>query len=367
MVHGGLGPGPEFDLIRGLLAAASDGERPDWVEAGPGDDAAVLRVPEGERLVASTDMAVEEVHFRRAWLDWPTVGYRAAAAALSDVAAMAARPLGLLLSVALPPELGRSVLEDVGRGTRDCLREQGGALLGGDVARSPGPVVLDVAALGAAEAPVRRDGVRPGDELWVTGDLGGAATAAADWLNGLEPDPRARRAFERPRPRVAEARWLAEEAGVRAMIDVSDGLAGDARHLAAASGVALELELERVPLAEVLEAWDDRAAARRRAVGGGEDYELLVAAEAGRVGDAAGRFRRAFGLELTRVGRAREGRGVTWRDADGAEVSLEGAGWDHFRGDGGGDGDADRDGGRSAGRGGPAEGEGGGPGGEDAR
>lgn len=331
-----MGPGPEFDLIRALLAAGPGDDRPAWLERGPGDDAVVLRLPRGERLTASTDMAVEDVHFRREWLDWTTVGYRAAAAALSDIAAMAARPLGLLVSAALPPELERGVLEEIGRGTGLCLDEHGGSLLGGDLSRSPGPVVLDMVALGAAETPVGRDGARPGDELWLTGDLGGAAAAAGDWLRGLEPDPRARRAFERPPARVAEARWLAEEVGPTAMIDLSDGLAGDARHLAAASDVRLECELARVPLADVLDEYDDRAEALRRALGGGEDYELLFTAGAGAVRDAAGRFERELGVALTRVGAVAEGRGVAWLDAGGGEVDLGAGGWDHFRGDGGG-------------------------------
>lgn len=330
-----LGPGPEFDLIRSVLAAAREGNLPEWVEKGAGDDAVVLRLPEGERLVLSTDMAVEDVHFRREWLAWATVGYRAATAALSDLAAMAARPAGVMLSAAVPPELGRDVLEAVGRGAGECLREHDAVLLGGDLSRSPGPVVLDLAAVGSAEAPVGRDGARPGDEVWVTGELGGAAAAVADWQSGLEPDPRARRAFERPRARLAEARWLRTEARISAMIDVSDGLAGDAGHLAAASGVRLEVETARVPLAEVLEEYDDRMAALSRALGGGEDYELLLTAAAGSVGEVMGRFEREHDVTLSRIGRVREGEGVGLRDREGTEVDLGSGAWDHFRGDGG--------------------------------
>lgn len=327
-----LGPGAEFDLVRRLVEAAGTGATGEGgeVEEGPGDDAAVLDPPPGERLVLSTDLAVEEVHFRRAWLDWATVGWRAAAAGLSDIAAMAARPMGLLLSAALPPELDHALLDDVGRGVGECLRAHGGVLMGGDLSRSPGPVVLDVVAVGSAARPVGRDGARPGDEVWVTGQLGAAAAAAADWQKGLEPDPRARRAFERPRPRTSEARWLAEEVRLTALMDLSDGLAGDAAHMAAASGVRLLLDLPRVPLADVLEEYVDRTAALRKGLGGGEDYELLLAAEPGSVGDAAGRFERAFGVALTRIGAVAEGRGVAWRDADGREVELGTGGWDHF-------------------------------------
>lgn len=326
-----LGRGAEFDLIRGVLGASGGDGPSEGIVKGPGDDAAVVRAPDGERLVISTDMAVEEVHFRRAWLRWRAVGRRATGAALSDLAAMAAAPLGVLLSAALPPELDRDVLEEVGRGLGDCLSEHGGVLLGGDLTRSPGPVVLDLVAVGSARAPVGRDGARAGEEVWVTGELGAAATAAADWLQGLEPDRRARRAFEHPRPRIGEARWLAERIDVGAMIDLSDGLAGDAGHLSAASGVRIEVELDRVPLAEVLEEYSDRTAALRRALGGGEDYELCFTAPAGTVGEVASGFRRRFRISLTRVGRVTEGRGVAWRDAAGNAVDPGVGGFDHFR------------------------------------
>lgn len=325
-----LGPGAEFDMIRRILEAASRASPPPELRTGPGDDACVLEFSPGEKVVLSSDMAVEEVHFRRAWLRWETVGRRAVAASVSDLAAMAARPLGVLVSVAVPPELDRAVLEEMVTGMAACLEEHGGGLLGGDLSRSPGPVVLDVTAVGAAERPVGRDGARPGDELWVTGVLGGSAAAAHDWSHGLEPDPRARRAFERPRPRIAEARWLVEEADVHALIDLSDGLAGDARHVAAASGARLEVSLPDVPLSEVLEAYADRDAALRRALSGGEDYELLAAVPAGSLDGRGGEFGRRFGTSLARVGRVTAGEGVAWLDAEGREVEGIGGGFDHM-------------------------------------
>lgn len=334
MLRSELGPGPEPDLVR-RLADAVGADAGGEVLLGIGDDGAVLQLGEGERLVASTDMAVEEIHFRRAWLRWETVGRRAVAAALSDLAAMAARPVGVLLSVALPPELDAGVLEEIGRGVGDCLREHGGALVGGDLSRSPGPVVLDVVVLGAAERPVGRGGGRPGDELWVTGELGAAATAVADWAEGLEPDPAARRAFERPVPRWREARWLVERCELTALIDLSDGLATDAGHLAAASGTAAVLKTDAVPRAEVLDAWADDAAATARAVAGGEDFELLLAAGPGTVEGCRAAFHRAFDVDLTRVGRLESGRGVRWRGPGGEEVPAPGRGWDHFRPPGG--------------------------------
>lgn len=328
MRRSSLGEGAEFDLIRELLSTAS-GDDVEEIVVGPGDDAAVFSVPDDEKVVVSTDLAVEDVHFRRAWLRWEVVGYRAATAALSDLAAMAARPLGLLLSMALPPELAGDVAGSIAAGVGRCLRTHGGALAGGDLSRSPGPVVLDVVAVGGARSPVERGGARAGDEVWVTGRLGGAAAAAADWLRGLEPDPRARRAFEQPVPRLAEARWLTAEARVTAMVDVSDGVAGDAGHLAAAAGAGLELRLDRLPLAEVLAEYADRATALRRAATGGEDFELLFTAERDTVDRRA--FERRFDVRLTRIGEVGGKPYVRWRDAAGDPVEVGGA-WDHFVG-----------------------------------
>lgn len=322
-------------MVRRIVAAAAGAADPPELRVGPGDDAAVLELEAGEKVVLSSDMALEEVHFRRAWLRWETVGWRATAAALSDLAAMAARPLGVLLDVAVPPELDRRVPEEIGGGVAACLEEHGGALLGGDLTRSPGPVVLDVAAVGAARRPVGRGGARPGDELWVTGSLGGAAAAARDWSRGLEPDPRARRAFERPRPRIGEGRWLADEADARALIDLSDGLAGDARHLAAASGVRLEISLPAVPLSPVLAEYADREAALLRALGGGEDFELLAAVPPGALEGRAGAFGRRFDTSPVRIGRVTEGEGVAWLDGEGREADGIGGGFDHLATDGG--------------------------------
>jgi len=164
----------------------------------------------------------------------------------------------------------------------------------------------------------------------VTGALGAAATAVADWQAALEPDPRARRAFERPTARLREARWLAEELGVSAMIDVSDGLAGDAAHIAAASRVALDVDTAAIPVAELLAHYANRDLALNRALGGGEDYELLFTVPAGRGADRAGEFENKFGVPITRIGRVREGEGVRWLGEDGSPRPLEVRGFDHF-------------------------------------
>lgn len=323
-----LRAGGEFDLIRAFARAVGAGGAGPTPAVPPGDDAAGIEVPPEELLLLTSDATVEDVHFRRAWSSWETVGRRAVVAALSDLAAMAARPLGVLVTLMLPPELDRGVLDGLGAGAGEVLREVGAGLLGGDVTRTSGGVALDVTAAGSARRPVRRDGLRTDDELWVTGEVGGAAAAIRDWRRGLEPDPRSRRAFARPVPRLSEARWLADRAELHALIDVSDGLGADAAHLAAASGCGVDLEGDALPLAPVLEEMEDRDRAVREALAGGEDYELLLAVAPGELDGALRRdFLRAFGLPLTRVGRAVAEGGVA---LDGRAVEPGAAGYDHF-------------------------------------
>jgi thiamine-monophosphate kinase len=292
-----LGPGAEFDLIRRFLGAGpADGAR--GVRVGPGDDCAVVA---GDGIALTVDMAVEDVHFRRAWLEPAEIGFHAAAAALSDLAAMAARPLGVLASLALGPgdeeEYGARVMAGVAAAATDA----GGALLGGDLTRSPGPLVVDIVAVGEAAKPVLRSGARPGDELWVTGRLGAAAAAVAAWLHDHEPSPDARAAFVRPAPRIREALWLAERGIPTAMVDLSDGIAGDAGHIAAASGVRVVVRADALPVAAAA-ATLGPAEGVRLAAAGGQDYELCFTARAGTVEGIAGEFGEAFGVELTRVG-----------------------------------------------------------------
>lgn len=309
----GLGPGREFDLIRGFLAGgAAPGP---LVRVGPGDDCAVVT---GEGVSVTVDMTVEDVHFRRAWLEPDEVGYRAAAAALSDLAAMAARPIGVLASVALGPgdEEGRgnAVMAGLGRAAADS----GAALLGGDLSRSPGPLVVDVVAIGDAPRPVLRTGARPGHEVWVTGHLGAAAAAVDAWLAGGEPAPEARAAFARPTPRIREALWLHERSVPAAMVDLSDGIAGDAAHLAAAGMVRVVLRAAALPVAGAAAARDGI----RLAATGGEDYELCFTAPAGAVETVRGAFVERFGVPLTRVGMVEEGEGAVILDDSGAPLEL---------------------------------------------
>lgn len=321
-----LAPGPEFDLIRRFLPSpVRAGDRPD-VLVGPGDDCAVVA---GRGIALSSDMSVEEVHFRRDWLSAREIGYRAAAAALSDLAAVAARPIGLLCSLATAEDdTGRTAV-GVMDGVRDAAARAGAVLLGGDLTRSPGGMAIDVTVVGEAPDPVLRSGALPGDELWVTAELGGAAAYVAAMSEGRLPDPRARPCFAAPVARTHEALWLHERGIPRAMLDLSDGLAGDVAHLAVASGVVVLLRRAAIPVhpAARCEGEDDGL---RLAVSGGEDYELCFAARPGAVEDVADDFSARFGVRLTRVGRVAEGTGVWWEDEGGTRAPVEARGFQHF-------------------------------------
>ena len=299
------------------------------LSVGPGDDGAVLEV-EGS-LVLSADLSIEDVHFRREWLSFPEIGYRAAAAALSDLAAMAAEPIGVMVSLALPKAEAWDVGPAIQEGVREACALCGATILGGDLASSPGPIVLDVVVVGRTDRPVTRAGARPGDMLWVTGALGGAAGAVRAWKEGNEPSAGLRASYARPTPRIAEGLWLGKEAEVSAMIDLSDGLGGDAGHLAAASEVRIVLEEERLPVHEEL----PRGPATALALGGGEDFELCVAAAEGRLDGLQAGFHERFGVPLTRVGRVEEGEGVAiLRHGATSPEPLAGVGFDHFGGEG---------------------------------
>ncbi len=311
-----LGPGGEFDRLRAIFASLGAAGR------GLGDDCALIRI--GSRTLAlSIDLSLEGVHFRTDWLSFREIGWRATAAALSDLAAEGAQPLGVLVSLGVPSNVQRAtgnaspavqIMSGVGAATRGV----GASVLGGDLVRSS-RYLVDVCALGVARRPVRRSGAHAGDGLWVTGRLGGAGLALAAFRAGRRLAPPVRRRFVHPEPRIAAGLWLARR-GAHAMIDVSDGLAADAGHLAAASGLRVEITLERIP------RWP-RATARAAAQSG-EEYELLVALPRRFDERAARAFRRATGLHLTRIGACTRGSGVRITDNGTPITSL--AGFDHF-------------------------------------
>ena len=309
-----LGGGGEFDRLRRIFARLG--------RQGLGDDCALIRVGR-TWLAVSIDLSLEGVHFRTDWLSFREIGWRAAAAALSDLAADGAQPFGVLASLGVPGNRQRrtgnaSPAIDIMAGVGAAAQRLGASVLGGDLVQSE-RYIVDVCVLGWTTRPVRRDGARPGDGLWVTGALGGAEAALRSLAKGRRPLPALFRRFARPEPRIAAGRRLAE-LGARAMIDISDGLAADAAHLAAASGVRVEIALEQVPCF--------RGVDRHSAATSGEEFELLAALPPRFREPDARAFRRATGLPLTRIGRCARGSGV--RVTDSGRPIAPPAGYDHF-------------------------------------
>jgi thiamine-monophosphate kinase len=232
----------EFGVIARVLARSGSAA---LAEVGPGDDAAVLRAPDG-RVVACTDVLVEGRHFRRDWSSGVDVGHKAAAANLADIAAMGAVPTALLVGLACPAGTSASWLEEVADGLAAECAPFGAAVVGGDtVASAPdsAAVVLSVTALGdlGGRAPVTRSGARPGDVVAIAGRLGWSACGLAVLRRGFTSPIAAVSAHRRPSPPYA-AGPAAADAGATAMCDTSDGLLADAGHLAADSGVLLDLD-----------------------------------------------------------------------------------------------------------------------------
>lgn len=305
-----LGAGGEFDAIRALLARLGPNA------AGVGDDAATIDIPPGERLVASVDSSVELVHFRRPWLRPAEIGYRAVTAALSDLAAMAAAPSGVLVALSIPDDW-RADLPALADGIGEAVAAAHTVVLGGNLSAA-GELTITTTVLGHARTVLRRDGVRIGHSLYVTGRLGAAGASLRALLAGTEPAVAHRARFAHPVARIAEAQWL-EGAGASAAIDISDGLAADAGHLAAASGVRLEVDLGLVPLSAGVSATDAAAS--------GEEYELLVSAPAAL--DAAA-FEQRFGIPLTLVGKAVPGEPAEAVMLQGGRRVAVAAGYDHL-------------------------------------
>ncbi len=306
-----------IELLRRALGAGGE-----HVLQGIGDDAAVL-LPPRLPLVWTVDAAVEGVHFRRDLLGLHDLGYRATMAAASDLAAMGAAPLGLLAALVLPPWVSDADLEALAAGQREAAAELGTAVVGGNLARGA-ELSITTTALGEAARPLTRAGALPGDAIWMAGPVGLAAAGLEALARGGDPPPEtapAVAAWRRPMARIAEG--LRAGGLAHAAIDVSDGLARDAGHLARAGGVRLVLDAAHL-------AGDDlRAAAAALgrdpmalALHGGEDYALVVALPPGVVLPG---FARVGVVEPRDHGPA-----VALRREDGAVVPIDERGFDHF-------------------------------------
>jgi len=292
------------------------------VKAGIGDDCAVVQLPAGREALVTTDFSLEDVHFRRHWHPADAVGHRCLARGLSDIAAMGGEPLAAFLSLALPRKLPQPWVDDFFRGFMNLADQFNVTLAGGDTAQSPHGILADIAVIGSVPKgkSVLRSGARPGDLIYVTGKLGGAAAV----LRSLFSSPRTKLrpsdhpAHFYPLPRIDVGKYVRAHKLATAMIDISDGLSTDLKHICDESGVGSRIEAQRIPRPE--------NAGLELALHGGDDYELLFTAP------ASGRVpRKIAGISISPIGEIVRGRRIQILHG-GKWQTLSPRGWEHFRG-----------------------------------
>ncbi len=335
----------ELEIIR-LIRRTVKRSPAERVETGIGDDTAVLLPRPGARLLATTDLIVEDVHFRRVWASPFDIGWKAMAVNLSDIAGKGGQPLWALVGLALPAPADPAEVESLYEGMRQAAAPHGVAIVGGDTSVSPRGWFVNVTLLGEhLGVPRLRSVAKPGDAVAVTGTLGRSAAGLAALeagrarLGAVRPETIevVTAAHLRPTARVAEGHWFGAAAGVHAMMDCSDGLATDLGHICRESRVGARVELDRLPvdpaarevagaLCADLLSW---------ATSGGEDFELLLTCDPASVDALRDGLGRATGTALTVVGEietfnALEA-GVTFLGADGLRVAVS-DGYEHFSG-----------------------------------
>jgi thiamine-monophosphate kinase len=319
---------PERQRVRELAHAVSGGSFPE-LALGIGDDAALLRIPAGHEIVVTTDFSLEGVHFRRDWHSAQSAGHRCLARGLSDLAAMGAQPVAAFLSLALPRKLAGAWADDFFAGLLALARQYNVPLAGGDLTSSPTDVFADIVLIGSVprDRALLRSSARPGDLLYVTGQLGGAAAELAAISRKRKPASGARKISAGPHPHlfpqpcIAAGLALAEPLTRIACIDISDGLAIDLSRLCESSNVIAEIDAASLPIA--------RGATRQQAMSGGEDYELLFTAPPRTKIPA-----QLGGVPIARIGRiaaCKEGQPqLTLISARGKRTPLQPLGWQSF-------------------------------------
>jgi len=318
----------EFDIINNIFRQPGLAAEPGAsVRLGIGDDCALLAVPDGMDMAVSMDSLVEGVHFPPG-APADLLGYRALMVNLSDLAAMGATPAGFTLALTLPTA-DDTWLRAFGAGLKAGAQQYQCPLIGGNIARGPLNITIQVHGLVASGHAITRTGARDGDRIYVSGHLGASALAIRRLMTIKDADPERRRsesAFYKPVPRLALG--AAVTGLVTAGLDISDGLVADLAHLCAQSDVAGQVDLEAVPMAPALHSLPAEEA-RKLALTGGEDYELILtvspAQEAAFVAAA-----RALDLPVHAIGDIVQGAGVTCLDSAGHPVAMADTGWRHF-------------------------------------
>jgi len=325
----------EFGLIEKIRRSAI--RRSSAVMVGIGDDAAALKVSASSLLLATTDMLIDGVHFDLAYTDFYSLGWKSAAVNLSDIAAMGGIPRFCLTSLGIPSVFSVEQISDFYRGFNNMLRTYRTVLVGGDTCSSQNGLTVSVTVLGEVEKAhvLTRSSAKPGDRVFVTGKLGDSAAGLEILKHGVKGQGASRttvlkrliEAHLRPKPRVEWGRTIALSRCAHAMIDISDGLSSDLRHICEQSHVGAVIESAKIPLSLSL-----RKAASYLvnmplyyAMSGGEDYELLFTAPPDKV-----RKLKSLGIPLHEIGEITRNRTMMILDHTGKQTSFRAMGYDHF-------------------------------------
>lgn len=322
----------EKQLIEQIRRAARPGPS---VMTGIGDDCAVLKVPAGHELLVTTDFTIENVHFRRDWLGPEQIGRRCLTRGLSDIAAMGGEPRAAFLSLAVADSISQKWAGRFLKGLLELAKEFNVPLAGGDTAESPAGIQADIIVVGSVPSgkAVLRSGAAPGDNIYVTGELGGTAAALAALMTSGNSAAK-RKAYSRTfhPPRIAVGKWLRQRGIVSAMIDLSDGFSTDLAHICEESNVGAEIDADVIPRARAGSA--KKQVALDFALHGGEDYELLFTS-------AKTVPTMIEGVHVTRIGRivplkkgqSSQGQptGMRLIASDRRSQALRAQGWEHFR------------------------------------
>ena len=335
----------EFETISTIRQLAEKVRVSEHVRLGIGDDCCMVVPGEGEEIALSTDTIVEDVHFRVGYFDYYQIGVKAAAAALSDLAAMAAIPVGSLASICIRRDQNISdLIIQLSRGIIDTGARFGCPLIGGDLSSSIGPLVVNITVIGRVQkdGAIKRSGARPGDGIWVTGNLGDSSAALVCLEERLrdggkkrlpEPFEMVKKSLFDPVPRLVEARLLKEFGPPSAMIDISDGLAADLGHILEASQVGATLYAETFPVSEF-----SKSVAMAHGLPpwhfflyGGEDYELCFTAQPGLLEKHIPRLKAKTGTNFSYIGKiTKEDGSLTFQHPDGSLTPVSKSGFDHF-------------------------------------
>jgi thiamine-monophosphate kinase len=332
-------PDPEREFVRRLAKLASRSRGSTLVAQGIGDDCAVLRLPRNHEALVTTDFSLEGVHFRREWHPADAVGHRCLTRGLSDIASMGGEPLAAFLSLAMPADLPQRWADEFLTGLLRLAKRHGVTLAGGDTAQSPDGVLADIMVLGSVPRgqAVLRSGARVGDDIYVTGLLGGAV-AVLEQLRAEGSRPGAaslarkrsanRLSYEQrrhfyPEPRVEVGHFLREKKLASAMIDISDGLSVDLAHICEESGVGAWISEAAVP--------HPPGATLEQALHGGDEYEFIFTVPAGKSPRVPAVI---TGVPITYIGTVVKGKGIWLVDREmKSRRPLEARGWQHFGGE----------------------------------